>query len=502
MATASTQISSRVIRQLSRPQSPLAIWVTLAATSVVSILLYVALPGAASEAWFQVVAWASIASFFAGARRNDALRPPWVLVGAGFALFALGDLLFSLNQYLWKIDAFPSSADVSYLAGYPLLAVGLAALVRSDRIETARAALIDSGIIITPLAVAGWIYIIEPLASDGGSTALERAVSSAYPVGDLLCLAVLVRLLTGLGSSRGAAQPALNILVLGLTTLLALDILFLVQSINGTYVSGGWTDGMYLISYLAIGATGLCQSMNSIGAVTMRSDISLSRRRLGLLALAALIIPGLLTVQWIRGAKLTVPLVVGGTVISFLLVVARMSGLVQALESSRSKLRFEATHDALTGLPNRQLFNRKLEDTLRHGLGGSLLFVDLDSFKAINDNLGHHVGDSVLIEVAETMRTCVRDTDLVARLAGDEFVVLIQACDHDELIQIAQRVVDRLCISRGDSDGQHTITASVGLVTWQPGTSVERAHELIRRADEAMYRAKGLSGHQVVIASY
>ena len=213
-------------------------------------------------------------------------------------------------------------------------------------------ALIDAGILITPLAVAGFVYIIEPTAA-GGVTFLEQAVSAAYPIGDLVCLAVLVRLVAGLstgatvdGHSHVRGHPALGILIASLAALLLGDIIFLSSTLSETYVSGGWSDGLYLVSYIALGATAMDRSIADIGGPRPQAEVSLSRRRLGLLAIAALVTPTMLAIQWGRGAELTVPLVVGGTVVSFLLVVARMSGLVQALESSRSQLRFEATHDA------------------------------------------------------------------------------------------------------------------------------------------------------------
>ena len=382
-------------------------WVVWAGTIVASAIVvvgYVSLTGVTAEIWFQAVAWLSMCMFAVGIHRHRAARLPWIMVGGGFLLFVVGDLLFTLNEFVFKVETFPSSADVAYLAGYPILAIGLAALVR--RGGTGHSALIDAGIVITPLAVAGYVYIIEPTAAFG-VTFVEKAVSAAYPIGDLVCLAVLVRLVAGMSRSAGSTaasrrsgHPALGILIAGLVALLLGDIIFLSSTLSDTYVSGGWSDGLYLLAYIAIGATALDPSVADIGDPGPRTEVSLSRRRLGLLAIAALVTPTMLAIQWIRAAELTVPLVIGGTIVSFLLVVARMSGLVQALESSRSQLRFEATHDALTGLPNRQLFGARLDEMLRHGRPGALLFVDLDRFKAVNDTLGHHEGDDVLREVA------------------------------------------------------------------------------------------------------
>jgi diguanylate cyclase (GGDEF)-like protein len=464
--------------------------------------VYVALSGGAAEVWFQTVAWTSIGLFAFGVRRNRTVEVPWLLVGAGFALFVVGDLLFTLNEFVFHVETFPSSADVAYLAGYPVLAIGLAALVR--RGGKGHSALIDAGIVITPLAVAGFVYIIQPTAAFG-VTFLEKAVSGAYPTGDLVCLAVLVRIVAGLerdsGSRIGRGQPALGMLIVSLGALLAGDIIFLSTTLTDSYVSGGWSDSLYLFSYLALGLMALDPSLARISARSEPNEVTLSRRRLGLLAVAALVTPGMLALQWLRDAELTVPLVVGGTIVSFLLVVARMSGLVQALESSRRQLHFEATHDALTGLPNRQLFNARLDAMLRRGEAGALLFVDLDRFKAVNDTLGHHEGDRVLVEVAELLHSAVRSTDIVARLAGDEFVVLLQSDDDIEALRVANRLVEMVRVTRLAGADPIVVTASVGMARWAALTGPDHADHLLKAADDAMYDAKRINGNTLVVAT-
>jgi diguanylate cyclase (GGDEF)-like protein len=505
--TTSTQDDARDRRRSDNRASRRADWVAWARLTViaaVAIVGYVTLSGVPAEIWFQAVAWLSVATFAFGIRRNDAFGLPWLLVGGGFALFVVGDLLFTLNEYVFEIETFPSSADIAYLAGYPLLAIGLAALVR--RGGKGHSALIDAGILITPIAVAGFVYIIEPTAAFG-VTFLEKAVSAAYPLGDLVCLAVLIRLVVGMGGSsatrdgRGRVNQALGMLVATLIALLLGDVIFLSTTLSDSYVSGGWSDGLFLLSYVALGATATHPAVAAVDQPRPPTEVSLSRRRLGLLAVAALVTPTMLAIQWVRAAELTVPLVVGGTVVTFLLVVARMSGLVQALESSRSQLRFEATHDLLTGLPNRQLFNARLQEMLRRGAAGALLFVDLDRFKAVNDTLGHHEGDQVLVEVGQLLRSAVRSSDMAARLAGDEFVVLIDSESEAEVLAIAERLVRSVHVTRMAGVDALVTTASVGLKQWPAGTPADRADHLLKAADDAMYDAKHLDGNTLVISS-
>lgn len=192
--------------------------------------------------------------------------------------------------------------------------------------------------------------------------------------------------------------------------------------------------------------------------------------------------------------------VLGGTVVSFLLVIARMYQLISEIDRARRRLHFDATHDALTGLPNRQLFDLHLDRGLREGRSGGVMFVDLDHFKLVNDTFGHQVGDEVLQEVADRLRAAIREDDLVARLSGDEFVVLVHTTDEDELLTIAHRILERLRITRTTAQGRVTVTASVGLVRWDGGSGIHDARQLVRTADDAMYRAKQAEGDQLVVA--
>jgi len=504
MVTSATIADERRATDGAQPSTPRARWsfVALIALVPVIVAVYVGLPAAAAEAWFQVVAWTSILAFAVGMRRQAAASTGWVLVLTGFVMFAVGDLLFALNEQVFGIDAFPSTADVAYLSGYPALAIGLSALVRTDPVDRGRTALIDAGIFVTPVAVAGWIWFVAPFATEGGVTTVERVVSAAYPVGDLLCIALVVRLLAGHGAGRRSSdRGALRCLVAALAALLVADGVFLTITLHGDYVSGGWSDGLYLASYclLAIAAT---HPLTRHAAPQRGVDeVSLSTIRLVLLAAAALVTPLLLAVQWWRGSEVTVPLVVAGTVVSFLLVVARMSGLVQALEVSKSQLRFEASHDLLTGLPNRQLFATHFAEALSTGEPGALLFVDLDRFKAVNDTLGHHVGDDVLVEVATIMRNAVRPNDVVARLSGDEFVIMIRSCDRETASAIAGRIVEHLQVRRRSGHVVLAVTASVGMVCWARDTPPDQAHHLLRAADHAMYEAKHAAGNQLVIVA-
>ena len=163
------------------------------------------------------------------------------------------------------------------------------------------------------------------------------------------------------------------------------------------------------------------------------------------------------------------------------------------LERSREALRQEATHDPLTGLANRRLFYDRLQQAIRHAnrYGGKvgILYVDLDRFKAINDQHGHHVGDAVLTEVAKRLSSSIRDSDSVARLGGDEFVVLLDGVQgREEFIATAHKIGEAL------NTGSHffgldvEIAASIGQALFPDDGADEDT--LMRAADAAMYRVK------------
>lgn len=162
-------------------------------------------------------------------------------------------------------------------------------------------------------------------------------------------------------------------------------------------------------------------------------------------------------------------------------------------EQLLARLQFMAQFDALTGLPNRYLLQDRMAGALARAERSagrlSLLFLDLDRFKQVNDTLGHTAGDCLLQEVARRMRLCVRDTDTVARIGGDEFVVLLESIqDPAHALQVADKI--RAALQQPISIGPHTvqITPSVGLAHYpQHGVTTD---QLLGRADEAMYAAK------------
>ena len=171
---------------------------------------------------------------------------------------------------------------------------------------------------------------------------------------------------------------------------------------------------------------------------------------------------------------------------------ARTANLAQSLTEANRELTQLALHDTLTGLPNRVLLADRIDQgmsrvTPRGGL--ALMFIDLDGFKPVNDAFGHHMGDQLLREVSLRLREDLRGQDTLARIGGDEFVLLVQLSEPDDAMNLAARQVGLIGRSFRVAGHDLQISASVGIALY-PGNG-QTAHELLMNADAAMYHAKG-----------
>ena len=167
-------------------------------------------------------------------------------------------------------------------------------------------------------------------------------------------------------------------------------------------------------------------------------------------------------------------------------------------------LRHIAQHDALTALPNRTLFDDRLQAALRRARHSQellgLLYLDLDHFKHVNDTCGHGVGDALLQDVARRIRRSVRESDTVCRMGGDEFVVLLAGIKQADHALIASEKMRAALLQPFELGGQRlSVSASIGVAVY-PGHGSEGQH-LIREADRAMYDAKKRGGNRCVMAT-
>ena len=170
----------------------------------------------------------------------------------------------------------------------------------------------------------------------------------------------------------------------------------------------------------------------------------------------------------------------------------RLRGQVAQLKERVEQLDRLAHEDTLIRLPNRRGFMRELDRLIdraqRYGHAAAMLFVDLDGLKMINDTFGHRAGDEALIQVAELLRGGVRRSDVVARIGGDEFGILLENADEDNAHETANRLVDLICDCEFMHEGASlplSVAIGVGMIDGE-----ESPEEVMARADEEMYRRK------------
>lgn len=174
--------------------------------------------------------------------------------------------------------------------------------------------------------------------------------------------------------------------------------------------------------------------------------------------------------------------------------------LVQS-QANEQEAREIALHDTLTGLPNRALFDQAFEHGLiqarRHGWGLAVLFIDIDEFKSINDTYGHHVGDEVLLLVANRLRSFVRAEDTISRWGGDEYVCLLLEVEREaDVARLAQKMIQGIAEAFETGGTVLSVACSIGIAMYP--ADGETADSLLKNADAAMYRAKTSEGRVAV----
>jgi GGDEF domain-containing protein len=364
-------------------------------------------------------------------RRTRERRAAWLAIAMAFTLLTVGDVSYTVLALIGPEVPYPSVADVFYLAGYLALVIGAIALVRGRTTGSERTSVIDAAIVTMGAAAAFWTTIMLPSIS-GASDPLAITVSLSYPAVDLLLLMVGLRTVLG-----GGAKPRfLQFLMAGLALYFVADVIYATAILDGTYVFGDPVDMGWIVGVLLVGCAVLHPSAMQPVVRVAKAESRLSAPRLALLAVAAFLAPALLLVVGDTGD----PFVQAGLVLSwtvlFGLVLVRMALSVDELGTSliqrrrlQDDLAYQATHDSLTRLANRALFESRLESAVvPDPTGTGLIFLDLDDFKTVNDTLGHATGDALLKTIAARLQREVRSTDLAARLGGDEFAILVEHC--------------------------------------------------------------------------
>ncbi|MEU4624780.1 EAL domain-containing protein [Actinoplanes sp. NPDC023801] len=429
------------------------------------------------------------------ARRADqspAARRFWRHLAAGTLLALLGSVL---NAYDTVVRGMPATyvsavAGLGYGAAIVANLWGMARLplLLNSRGEMLRAGL-DGCVVVLAAGVFSWHYVTRPTLVGAASGATAAVYGVMFLALTLLSLVALGKVAM---AGRGHLAPGvIPMLTLGMVA----GAVF--STAQQFVMDKTWLASAQIavpISMLGAALAARAQLRAAARPVTRRA----AGRRLPVwmpyLAIAA--VDALLIACIADGDADALP-VAGVAVVLTALVVARQQTVFQDNANLVSRLDHSATHDSLTGLPNRALFNERLEQALADHSSGrpvSVALIDLDDFKTVNDTLGHGIGDALLVAIAERLSATLRKEDTVARLGGDEFVVVLDGIDPQAAEAAAHRMIAALAPPVTATGHELLVRASIGLAD---GHSGDDAADLLRRADIAMYAAKHGGGSNV-----
>ncbi|NPV74785.1 MAG: EAL domain-containing protein [Anaerolineae bacterium] len=472
-------------------------------------------------------------------KQSMRLALAWYAFGASILFDAVGELLWSVFEIWRGVTPYPSAADFFYLLSYPLFLAGAFLLPRKrdsaqERIKKA----LDSRIILLSALLAFWTLVLGPqIIKVGSDLAFADLISSAYPVGDILMIWALVVMIYNQIELQDR-RPVL-LLAIGAIFFVIADTIFLLQAMDDQYLSGGLLDLVWVFGYFfclqaailqikLMSAEGLANTLYNnflswalgkleqwtpyypyLFAITPFFIIFGAPNHSFLLSnfTLALWASGIILLVFIRQAISIQENATLNTKLNKAL--EQVHAKTKALEKtnlelqneiiehqlSKKQLAYKALHDSLTGLPNRAYLLERLGGILEFSrrYGGAqfaVLYLDCDHFKVVNDSLGHTIGDQLLIQIASRLESCVRASDMVGRIGGDEFVILLlERCDTAGISKIANRILKEFSKPFQIVNGKKVlVSTSIGIV--EKLGEYNQPEDILRDADVAMYHAK------------
>jgi diguanylate cyclase (GGDEF)-like protein len=431
--------------------------------------------------WLSCVVYVLVAAVVAfRAVRGSTKRRAWAVFALGLAAYGAGNILWSFWLGNLSNPPVPSVSDGLWLSLYPLSYAGIVGIARAhgDR-KTPAGVWLDGIIAGAGLAALGATLVFRPiLASASGNTAAV-ATELAYPIADLLLAALVV----GVLALRGWRIDRMwGLLGAGFLLLAVADCLFAVQVADGSTNTNPVTNLLYISAIALLGVAAWQPDSQARPRIAGRSVLLVP-------AGFTLVALGILFYDHVHRLD---PLAFGLAALTLVAAVVRMALAFHDLRGL-ADARAAATTDELTGLGNRRLFIARVHSAIAtaepRGKSVSVLLLDIDNFKQLNDTLGHSAGDELLRRIGPRLMATLRDGDTVARLGGDEFAILL---DGEPTEKEAARIAAKLLRALREPFEVHglalRITASVGIATY-PADAGD-TEELMKRADVAMYEAK------------
>jgi diguanylate cyclase (GGDEF)-like protein/PAS domain S-box-containing protein len=305
-------------------------------SGLLAVAVYPLLPESTfkDSVFFNLVGTSAVVAIGVGVYRSGpATRLAWFLLAVGQALFVAGDTAFSVYQHVLESAPFPSPADGLYLSGYPLLAVGLLLLLRGRTPGQDWAGLLDAAVVTAGLGTLSWVFLMAPYVHDPSLSLAALLISLAYPLADILLLAMALRLLF----SPRVRTPSLLLLGLSLVSLLLSDTVYGAFNLTGAYHPGSILDMGWMLSYVLFGAAALDPSMPRMAQRAGTVEQRFARWRLALLGGAMAAVPAAVVIQEARGAPLDPPVFAAAGLVLIVLVLTRLAGVIGRHERAISR---------------------------------------------------------------------------------------------------------------------------------------------------------------------
>lgn len=411
---------------------------------------------------FNIVAAACVVSILVAPRLSN--RWAQIFTAAALASWTLGSMASTISSSQSTPSYLNTLADLMYLIFYPLVLLGLQFLIATSQRLTVLE-LVDASIVGLGLSTLGAAFALQPVLPHFDGDLNQSFFAIVYPVADLVLLCFVVAAVVMQSFSRRGL-----LLLLGVAIYSAVDFIFLWQNLNLTYSFGSVIDYGWLLAFVVLAEgvwhTGTDKKVsNGISPILITISVFLSATLLALLAISPDNLPHFILFP-----------AIGTLALAFI----RMS---IALSQARSigHERILARTDELTMLPNRRRLISEIPSFAPRK--GSLMLLDLDGFKPVNDTYGHEVGDKILQQVSQRFSRSLPSGALLARLGGDEFGVLVDG-SHESVMEVALALRATLSYPFLVNGNEITIGVSIGVA------DNDGADDLMLRADNAMYAAK------------
>jgi diguanylate cyclase len=414
-------------------------------------------------------------------------RRAWRLVGIAVLLSTAGNVCFTLAADARFAAVAPAVSDALYLAAYPVLGIATVLLLRERGRLILPAVWLDGLVVGLGAAAVVAALVVAPLLRPAGPLSAQTIADLAYPSADLALLIVLVMV----GSiSRLRLDPRLALLGLGLGLTLVTDLAYMLLGLTRSYHEGDPVDLGWLLALLPI-AVAAC-----LRGPARPQDIELHTGPIERTTITAPTGAGIAALAVLVGAVLMgenhvpIPLASGALATACLLVALLRTALTLRQLQALPEARREARTDPLTDLANRRHLQEWCARLLARPEAApvTLLMIDLNGFKVVNDRHGHPVGDALLVEVAHRFATIMRQDDLLARLGGDEFAAVLPRTTPPQAHKVAERMHATLAAPIEVAGHAFRVDASVGISA--AGQTGMNTALLFQEADFAMYRAK------------